>query len=70
MVFIWDYELPKNWRPKTEGEWCWYLVRKINYNDFKGIKKGILKKYFNLIEKKLDPGKRRMLACYLGETGA
>jgi len=31
---VWDYKLPRNWRPKNDFEWQWYLVRKINYGDF------------------------------------
>lgn len=58
---IWDYDLPKNWRPKTPIEWQWYLVRKINYGDLKGLKKEIVKAYLPKIKKKLDPGKRMML---------
>lgn len=60
----WDYDLPKNWQPKTEAEWEWYLVRRINYGDFKGLKKEVVKKYFPKIKKLLDPGKRMMLEDY------
>jgi len=24
---VWDYKLPKNWRPKNDFEWQWYLER-------------------------------------------
>lgn len=59
-MWIWDYNI-KNWQPKTDKEWEWFLVRKINYGDFKGLKTGILKKYLPKIKKRLDPGKKAML---------
>lgn len=63
-MFNWDYDLPKNWKPKTDEEWEWYLVRCINYGDFKDLKKDTVKKYFPKIKKLLDPGKRMMLENY------
>ncbi len=61
---IWDYDLPKNWKPKTKEEWLWYLERKINYDDWKGLKAETIKKYFPKLKKTLDPGKRMMLEHY------
>lgn len=61
----WDYDLPKNWKPKTDEEWVWFLVRKINYNDLKGLKKKAIHKYFNKIKNKLDPGKREIFEYYI-----
>lgn len=63
-MYNWDYDLPKNWKPKTPFEWEWYLVRKINYGELKGLKKEVVKKFFPKIEKYLDPGKRLMLKNY------
>ncbi|PIR72145.1 MAG: hypothetical protein COU42_02365 [Candidatus Nealsonbacteria bacterium CG10_big_fil_rev_8_21_14_0_10_36_24] len=63
-MFNWDYNITKNWKPKTEGQWLWYLERKINYDDWKGLKKRIIKKYFPKLKKRLDPGKREMLKIY------
>lgn len=63
-MWIWDYQLTNNWQPKTETEWQWFLVRKINYGDFKGLKKETIKKYFPKIKKQIDPGKRAMLENY------
>lgn len=62
---IWDYEIAKNWQPTTDAEWKWFLVRKLNYDDFKGLKKKIVKKYFQGIKKLLDPGKRAMLENFI-----
>jgi len=42
------------------------LIRKINYGDFKGLKKEVVRKYFPKIKEKLDPGKRKMLEIYFG----
>ena len=64
-MYIWDYNLPKKWKPKTKRQWLWYLERKINYDDWKGLNKKIIKKYFPLLKKRLDPGKREMLKNYL-----
>ncbi len=61
----WDYELPKNWKPKTDRQWLWYLERKINYGDWDGLKKAWIKKYWPRLQDRLDPGKRRMLELYL-----
>lgn len=63
-MYNWDYDLPKNWKPKTDAEWEWYLVRKINYDNWDGIKKRNLKDYFNHIADKLDTGKRKMIISY------
>ena len=63
-MFNWDYNITKNWKPKTEGQWLWYLERKINYDDWKGLKKRIIIKYFPKLKKRLDPGKREMLKIY------
>lgn len=30
VMYNWDYNLPKNWKPQTRDEWVWYLERKIN----------------------------------------
>lgn len=66
MKWLWDYKLPKNWRPKTDAEWEWYLVRKLNYDDYEGLTGEVVRKYFRAIEKYLDPGKRAMISNYLG----
>jgi len=62
---VWDYNLSKNWRPKTERQWLWYLERKINYDDWKGLKTEILRKFFPKLKGRLDPGKREMLRHFL-----
>lgn len=67
--YNWDYNLPKNWKPKTEGQWLWYLERKINYDDWKGLKKEIIKKFFPKLRRRLDPGKREMLEHYFQKYG-
>lgn len=60
----WDYNLPKNWQPATEKQWLWYLERKINYDDWQGLNKKIIKKYYPQLKKRLDPGKRELLKQY------
>ena len=63
----WDYVLPKNWKPKTDEEWVWFLVRKINHNDLTGIPRKILAKFFPEIKKVLDPGKKVILEYFLNK---
>lgn len=59
---IWDYNIPKNWQPDTAAGWIWYLERKINYNDWKGLQPKIIKKYLGRL--RLDPGKKLLLKAY------
>ncbi len=59
---VWDYNIPKDWKPTTDEEWIWYLERTINYGDFKGLDPLVIKKYFPKLH--LDEGKRLMLECY------
>lgn len=50
-MHIWDYKLPKNWKPKTDQEWTWYLERQINYGPGGDkLDRKQLKKYFNKIK--------------------
>ena len=63
--WAWDYNLPDNWQPKTDTEWEWYLVRKINYNDLTGLTPDILRRYLPKLGRELDPGKRTLLTYYL-----
>ncbi len=65
----WDYDLPDDWKPTTDAEWVWYLVRKLNYEDMEGITRDILDQYFPKLDRELDPGKRILLTYYLtGKT--
>lgn len=63
-MFIWDYKLDKNWKPKHQEELEWFLVRKINQGDFEGLKKTVIKENFEKIKKYLDPGKALMLEYF------
>ncbi|MBI1869465.1 hypothetical protein HYS11_00665 [Candidatus Gottesmanbacteria bacterium] len=63
-MWVWDYDLPAGWKPKTPQEWEWFLVRKINYGDFNGLKRDIVKQYFPRIRTQIDPGKRAMLEAF------
>jgi hypothetical protein len=62
---IWDYNIPEDWKPETESQLLWHLERKINYDDWKGLKKAWIKKYFPTLKDRLDPGKAAMLEFYL-----
>ena len=64
-AWAWDYDLADNWQPKTDMEWAWYLVRKINYNDLTGLTPDILREHLPDLTTELDPGKRILLTYYL-----
>ena len=64
-IHNWDYNIiRKDWQPKTDRQWLWYLERKINYDDWEGLKKEQIKKYLPQLEKRIDPGKFLMLELY------
>lgn len=63
----WDYKLPKNWKPKTDSEWKWYLERRINYGDLVGLSAQKIRHYFS--ELKLDPGMHTLLKNYFQAHG-
>ncbi len=67
-AWAWDYDLPDDWEPKTDDEWAWYLVRKLNYNDLTGITPTLLARYYPKFTKELDPGKRTLIDYYLQHT--
>ncbi len=65
----WDYDLPDDWKPTTDAEWVWYLVRKLNYNDLTDLNRDILARYVGKLDNELDPGKRALLEYYVnGKT--
>ncbi|MEK7130185.1 MAG: hypothetical protein AAB793_00860 [Patescibacteria group bacterium] len=61
-MHIWDYNIKKGWKPKADVEWIWFLERKINYDDWKGLNPYVIAKYRRRI--KIDPGKRLMIDAY------
>lgn len=64
-MWIWDYKIKDTWQPKTTDEWKWFLVRRINYGDFRGLQIEKIAAYFPTIKTLLDPGKRAMLEDFL-----
>lgn len=64
---LWDYKLLKHWTPKTPEDWIWYLERKINYDDWQGLKPKIIKKYFAKL--KIDSGKRLIIHEFFKRYG-
>ncbi|MFZ8847992.1 MAG: hypothetical protein ACO2O4_02010 [Minisyncoccia bacterium] len=66
---VWDYKLSKNWKPKNDFEWQWYLIRRINYGDLKGLKIALIKKYWRKIKKYLTPGKRLLFENFFKYYG-
>ena len=63
-MYNWDYDLPKNWKPRTDEEWIWYLNRTINYglNNVR-LNPVLFKKYLPRL--KLDPHKKYFLQFLL-----
>lgn len=61
----WDYNLPENWKPKTEDEWVWYIERVVNYGPRENDKldRGMVKKYFDRL--KLDKERKAYLSFLL-----
>lgn len=57
----WDYDLPKNWEPKSDYEWLWYIERVVNYGPDKTDKldKKTIKKYFGQL--RLDKDRKEFL---------
>lgn len=68
-MHVWDYNLKRGWKPKTDSQWIWYLGRKINLDDWKGLRKADIKRYFTKLIKRLDPGKKKMLESYFKVHG-
>lgn len=64
MRHVWDYEIKEGWKPQTEEGWLWYLERRINYDDWKGLKKEWILEYWPKLKERLDPAKRFMLELY------
>lgn len=63
-MYNWDYDLPKNWKPKTDAEWEWYLTRIINYGlNKEKINPVQLRRY--LPKLKIDDHKRDFLQFLL-----
>ena len=67
-MYNWDYDLPKNWKPKTPEEWVWYITRVVNYGTTKKEKldKTTVRKYFDRL--KLDPSTKEYLKFLLYEN--
>lgn len=66
-MIVWDYQLSKDWKPKTDAEWQWFLVRKLQYRDFYELPKEKIRKYLPRIKDKLEPAVTAMLETYFAE---
>lgn len=64
---LWDYQLPKKWKPRTAGAVRWYLERRINYGDWKGLKPLEIKTHLNKL--RIDPVKKLLLTNYFKRYG-
>lgn len=67
-MYNWDYDLPKDWKPKTDAEWIWYITRVVNYGTTQKEKldKHTVKKYFDKLT--LDPDTKEYLKFLLYEN--
>jgi len=59
---LWDYKIPPGWKPQTDEEWVWYLRRRLNYGDVKGLDPRQIHKYLPMLH--LDAGKRLLWENY------
>lgn len=64
-MWNWDYQLPNDWKPTTDAQWEWFLVRKLNYGDVAGLQREVIQRHFPNIKERLDPGVRAMFEYYL-----
>lgn len=62
IMHTWDYKVKPGWKPRTEREWLWYLERKINYDDWGGLRPEHIKKRLDRLH--IDEGKLLMLKAY------
>lgn len=69
MKYQWDYKKIDPKKLTTASEMLWYLERKINYDDWRGLRLAMIKKYLPKLKKRLDPGKRAMLEMYIKRYG-
>ena len=60
---VWDYNIPKNWKPQTDEGWIWYLEKMIMTGNIERAPKRMVKKYWPKL--KLDEGNRLFLGHYL-----
>ncbi len=63
----WDYNLPKNFQPQNDYQWRWFLERRINYDQFRGLDIKQVKRYLPTL--KIDEGKRLLLKAYFKHYG-
>jgi len=60
--------MKKGWKPKTDEAWIWYLERKINYGDLRGLDAKLVRKFMPKLH--IDPGKRLLMNTYFKRYGA
>ncbi|MBU2109839.1 hypothetical protein KKB71_02725 [Patescibacteria group bacterium] len=64
-AIFWDYDMKKSDISKPKAK-IWYLNRKLQFGDLKGIKKSDLKKH--LYQLNIDPNLRELLKNYLAKN--
>ncbi len=64
-AIFWDYDMKKSdiSKPKVK---IWYLNRKLQFGDIKGLKKTDLKKYFSKLN--IEPSLKELLKNYLAKN--
>lgn len=63
MIKVWDYKIPKNWKPKDDAGWIWYLEKMIMTGNLTHVPKRMVKKYWERL--RLDEGNRLLFGHYL-----
>lgn len=62
MIKVWDYKIPKGWKPKDDAGWIWYLEKMIMTGNLKGLPAEKVKKYLPRLH--LDEGNRLLFTHY------
>jgi hypothetical protein len=59
---LWDYTVNRNVKPADKAGQIWYLERKINYDDWRGLDLKAVRRHFRKM--KIDPAKRVLLKTF------
>lgn len=64
-AIFWDYDMKKSDISKPKAK-IWYLNRKLQFGDLKGLKRTELKRYFSKLS--IEPSLRELLKNYLAKN--
>lgn len=64
-TIFWDYDMEKSNLSEPKAK-IWYLNRKLQFGDLKGLKKSELKRYFPKLN--IEPSLKELLKNYLAKN--